>query len=168
MLLAGHMLYLPLYYGSLVSMVLFALTALDSGIMTPWALENVSLYAEYGSVDAAIAAGKSFHMWAKPMLDSYVFLGGTGATLGLIIAIFIASRRADHRQVAKLALPAGQINEPIIFGLPIIMNPVMFIPFILIQPLLGIMVAAYYLGIIPPVTNIAPWTMPTAGCILQY
>ncbi|MBN4864283.1 MULTISPECIES: PTS N,N'-diacetylchitobiose transporter subunit IIC [Providencia] len=141
-----------------------ALTALDSGIMTPWALENVSLYAEYGSVDAAIAAGKSFHMWAKPMLDSYVFLGGTGATLGLIIAIFIASRRADHRQVAKLALPAGifQINEPIIFGLPIIMNPVMFIPFILIQPLLaGIMVAAYSLGIIPPVTNIAPWTMPT-------
>ncbi len=81
MLLAGHMLYLPLYYGSLVSMVLSALTALDSGIMTPWALENVSLYAEYGSVDAAIAAGKSFHMWAKPMLDSYVFLGGTGATL---------------------------------------------------------------------------------------
>lgn len=141
-----------------------ALAALDSGIMTPWALENVSLYAEYGSVDAAVAAGKSFHMWAKPMLDSYIFLGGTGATLGLIIAIFIASRRADHRQVAKLALPASifQINEPIIFGLPIIMNPVMFIPFLLIQPLLaGIMVAAYYLGIIPPVTNIAPWTMPT-------
>lgn len=141
-----------------------ALAAFDSGIMTPWALENVSLYAQYGSVDAAVAAGKSFHMWAKPMLDSYIFLGGTGATLGLIIAIFIASRRADHRQVAKLALPASifQINEPIIFGLPIIMNPVMFIPFLLIQPLLaGIMVTAYYLGIIPPVTNIAPWTMPT-------
>lgn len=141
-----------------------ALAAFDSGIMTPWALENVSLYAQYGSVDAAVAAGKSFHIWAKPMLDSYIFLGGTGATLGLIIAIFIASRRADHRQVAKLALPASifQINEPIIFGLPIIMNPVMFIPFLLIQPLLaGIMVAAYYLGIIPPVTNIAPWTMPT-------
>ncbi|RYH92146.1 PTS N,N'-diacetylchitobiose transporter subunit IIC, partial [Citrobacter werkmanii] len=47
---------------------------------------------------------------------------GSGATLGLIIAIFIASRRADHRQVAKLALPSGifQINEPILFGLPII------------------------------------------------
>ena len=56
-----------------------ALTALDSGIMTPWALENVSLYAEYGSVDAAIAAGKSFHMWAKPMLDSYVFLSGSSS-----------------------------------------------------------------------------------------
>lgn len=141
-----------------------ALTALDSGIMTPWALENIAIYTEYGSVEAALAAGKTFHLWAKPMLDSFIFLGGTGATLGLILAIFIASRRADHRQVAKLALPAGlfQINEPIIFGLPIIMNPVMFIPFILIQPILAaITVTAYYLGIIPPVTNIAPWTMPT-------
>lgn len=141
-----------------------ALAALDSGIMTPWALENVALYTEYGSVDAALAAGKTFHVWAKPMLDSYIFLGGTGATLGLIIAIFIASRRPDYRQVAKLALPSGifQINEPMMFGLPIIMNPVMFIPFILVQPVLAaITVAAYYMGIIPPVTNIAPWTMPT-------
>ena len=141
-----------------------ALSALDSGIMTPWALENIATYQQYGSVEAALAAGKSFHMWAKPMLDSYIFLGGTGATLGLIIAIFIASRREDHSQVAKLALPSGifQINEPILFGLPIIMNPVMFIPFILIQPLLAaITMTAYTLGIIPPITNIAPWTMPT-------
>jgi len=141
-----------------------ALTALDSGIMTPWALENIALYTEYGSVSAAIEAGKTFHFWAKPMLDSYILLGGSGATLGLIIAIFIASRRADHRQVAKLALPSGifQINEPILFGLPIIMNPVMFIPFVLVQPILAaITLAAYSLGIIPPVTNLAPWTMPT-------
>lgn len=124
--------------------------------MTPWALENIALYNQYGSVDAAIEAGKQFHFWAKPMLDSYILLGGSGATLGLIIAIFIASRRADHRQVAKLALPSGifQINEPILFGLPIIMNPVMFIPFVLVQPILAaITLAAYSLGIIPPVTN---------------
>ncbi|HAW4197479.1 TPA: PTS sugar transporter subunit IIC [Escherichia coli] len=112
----------------------------------------------------ALTAGKTFHIWAKPMLDSFIFLGGSGATLGLILAIFIASRRADYRQVAKLALPSGifQINEPILFGLPIIMNPVMFIPFVLVQPILAaITLAAYYMGIIPPVTNIAPWTMPT-------
>ncbi|QNQ21682.1 PTS N,N'-diacetylchitobiose transporter subunit IIC [Kosakonia sp. SMBL-WEM22] len=141
-----------------------ALTALDSGIMTPWALENIAVYQQYGSVDAALAAGKSFHIWAKPMLDSYIFLGGSGATLGLIIAIFLASRRADYRQVAKLALPSGlfQINEPILFGLPMIMNPVMFIPLILVQPILtAITLLALYAGLIPPITNIAPWTMPT-------
>lgn len=140
-----------------------ALSALDSGIMSPWALENVALYQEYGSIAAAEAAGKSFHVWAKPMIDSYIYLGGTGATLGLIIAILIASKRADYRQVAKLSLPPGifQINEPILFGLPIIMNPIMFLPFILVQPILAtITMIAYQFGFIPPITNIAPWTMP--------
>ncbi|NYY76373.1 hypothetical protein DMI70_25730 [Escherichia coli] len=69
--------------------------------MTPWALENIATYQQYGSVEAALAAGKTFHIWAKPMLDSFIFLGGSGATLGLITAIFIASRRADYRQVAN-------------------------------------------------------------------
>ncbi|AHK18110.1 PTS system N,N'-diacetylchitobiose-specific transporter subunit IIC [Yersinia similis] len=140
-----------------------ALSALENGIMMPFALENVATYTQYGSVEAALAAGKEFHMWAKPFVDSYIFLGGTGATLGLIIAIFIASRREDYRQVAKLAAPASifQINEPILFGLPVIMNPLMFIPFIMVQPILAIITSvAYYSGLIPPITNIAPWTMP--------
>ncbi|ENM5739018.1 PTS N,N'-diacetylchitobiose transporter subunit IIC [Vibrio mimicus] len=143
---------------------MFALTALESGVLFPFALENVALYNEYGSVEAAIAAGKEFHFWAKPIADSFVFLGGTGATLGLILAIFMVSRRDDYRQVAKLGLPSGlfQINEPILFGLPVIMNPILMVPFILVHPvLMGITMFAYYTGIIPPITNIAPWTMPT-------
>ncbi|MGL4916043.1 MAG: PTS transporter subunit EIIC, partial [Aeromonas allosaccharophila] len=143
---------------------MLALTALESGILFPFALENVALYNQYGSVEAAIAAGKEFHFWAKPITDSFVFLGGTGATLGLILAIFMVSRRDDYRQVAKLGLPSGlfQINEPILFGLPVIMNPILVVPFILVHPvLMGITMAAYYAGIIPPITNIAPWTMPT-------
>lgn len=141
-----------------------ALSALENGVMVPFALENMALYKEYGSVAAALEAGKEFHMWTKPLVDSFIYLGGTGATLGLIAAIFIASRRDDYRQVAKLAAPSGlfQINEPILFGLPVIMNPVLFIPFILVQPVLAIITTiAYYTGIIPPTTNIAPWTMPT-------
>ncbi|HEX4501345.1 MAG TPA: PTS N,N'-diacetylchitobiose transporter subunit IIC [Scandinavium sp.] len=140
-----------------------ALTALSQGILAPWGMENMAIYTQFGSVDAALAAGKTFHFWSGPMLESYVFLGGTGATLSLILAIFIASRRADYRQVAKLALPSGlfNINEPILFGLPIIMNPVLMIPFVVIQPLLaGITLAAYSFGLIPPTTNFAPWTMP--------
>lgn len=140
-----------------------ALAGIDSGVMGPFALENVELYVQYGSVEAAIAAGKEFHMWAKPMVDSYIYLGGTGATLGLILAIFMASKRDDYRAVAKLATPSGifQINEPILFGLPVIMNPLMFIPYMLVQPALGITTTiAYNIGFIPPITNISPWTMP--------
>ncbi|STL70326.1 N,N'-diacetylchitobiose-specific PTS system, EIIC component [Escherichia coli] len=40
--------------------------------MTPWALENIATYQQYGSVEAALAAGKTFHIWAKPMLDSFI------------------------------------------------------------------------------------------------
>jgi PTS system cellobiose-specific IIC component len=115
-----------------------ALTALDNGIMTPWALENIALYNQYGSVDAAIAAGKSStsgpsRCWTPT--SCWVVRGDAGSDYRHLYR----SRRADHRQVAKLALPSGifQINEPILFGLPIIMNPVMFIPFVLIQPILA-------------------------------
>ncbi len=70
-----------------------------SGIMTPWALENVALYQQYGSVDAALRQPVKLPCGANPVLNSYnIFLGGTGATLGLIIAVFIVSHRADHRQ----------------------------------------------------------------------
>ncbi len=72
--------------------------------MTPLGGGKHLCYQQYGSVDAALEAGKTFHIWAKRC--GYIFLGGSGATLGLIIAIFTASRRADYRQVAKLALPS--------------------------------------------------------------
>ncbi len=86
-------------------------------------------------------------------------------TLGLILAIFIAfCPGADYRQVAKLALPSGifQINEPILFGSANYHEPGDVYPVCTgTTDLAAITLAAYYMGIIPPVTNIAPWTMPT-------
>ncbi|OTE88657.1 PTS cellobiose transporter subunit IIC, partial [Escherichia coli] len=59
--------------------------------------------------------------------DMFANMGGTGMTLGLIIAIFIASKRPEQREIAKMSLVPGifQINEPMIFGLPIVLNPIM-------------------------------------------
>ncbi len=147
-----------------------ALTALDSGIMTPWALDKHRHLSAVWFRGCGAGSREDVPRLGETDARFLYFPRGSGATLGLIIAIFLASRRADYRQVAKLALPSGifQINEPILFGLPIIMNPVMFIPFILVQPILAaITLIAYYLGIIPPITNIAPWTMPTgSGSVL--
>ncbi len=140
-----------------------ALSALENGVMVPFAMENITTYTKYGSVDAALAAGQSFHLWAKPLVDSFISLGGTGALLGLVLAIFIASKRDDYRQVAKFGLPSAifQIGEPILFGLPVILNPLFLIPYIIVQPALTLItVFAFYTGFIPPITNMAPWTMP--------
>ena len=65
-----------------------------------------------------------------------------------------------QRDMGYTAIWAGLATAPIGI-LPVIMTPVMFIPFILVQPVLTIITSlAYYSGLIPPITNIAPWTMP--------
>ncbi|MBP2077225.1 PTS sugar transporter subunit IIC [Oceanobacillus polygoni] len=102
----------------------------------------------------------------KPFLDSFVFMGGSGATIALLIAIFIVIRHEKnhpYREVAKLSAPAGlfNINEPVIFGLPIVLNPVMLIPFILVPVTLTITsYIALATGIVPKTVAILPWTTP--------
>lgn len=91
-------------------------------------------------------------------------IGGAGMTLGLLIAIFIASKRKDHRDMAKLSLAPGifNINEPVIFGMPIVLNPILMIPFILIPMIttfIGYLVVVVFKIVPPPVYEI-PWTTP--------
>lgn len=82
----------------------------------------------------AFAAGLPIpHIVTKQMFDIYVYMGGSGSTLGLLIAIFLSSKSEAKRAVAKLSLGPGifNINEPVIFGIPIVLNPILAIPFIL-------------------------------------
>jgi len=73
------------------------------------------------------------------------------------------SKREEYRAIAKLGTPMGvfNINEPIIFGLPIVLNPIYIIPFLL-APTLGSIIAyvATKVGIVPPVYVAVPWVLP--------
>ena len=85
-------------------------------------------------------------------------------TLGLIIAIFLVSRRKDYREITKLALVPGlfNINEPLMFGLPIVLNPIMAIPFVLtpvINILVGYTVTVIFNWIPTPAFGLT-WTTP--------
>lgn len=114
---------------------------------------------------SAIALGQAApNVITRVFFDTYVHLGGSGATLALIIAIFIVSRkREEYKAVAKLSSPLGifQINESVMFGLPIVLNPIMFIPF-LITP--GVLTLIAYLatasGLVPPTYVAIPWISP--------
>src|SRR5690625_2266188 len=69
----------------------------------------------------------------KQFIDSFlVGMGGTGMTLAVIILIFAVGRSRQLKELGKLGAPAGlfNVNEPIIFGLPIIMNPLVVIPWL--------------------------------------
>lgn len=113
----------------------------------------------------ALAAGKAIpYIVNKPFIDSFVNLGGTGTTLGLVIAIYIVGRRnKPYMVVNNLAAAPGlfNINEPLMFGLPMVLNPLMFIPFIL-TPMVCVTTAyfATKFGLVPPATVMPPWVTP--------
>ncbi len=91
-------------------------------------------------------------------------MGGAGLTIGLVISMFIFAKSKQMKQLGKLAIgPAFfNINEPIIFGTPIIFNPIMLIPFIIV-PTLSVIIGYFAIstGIVPPFTGVTvPWTMP--------
>ncbi|HQE02592.1 MAG TPA: PTS sugar transporter subunit IIC [Bacillota bacterium] len=102
-------------------------------------------------------------VWVRGSWDAYVFMGGSGATLPLILAFLFFSKVKEHKEIAKLGVAPGifMINEPILFGIPIVLNPIFLIPFLLVQPVLTIV--AYYAtvwGIAGPIVNAVPWTTP--------
>ncbi|MDN6161493.1 MAG: PTS transporter subunit EIIC [Atopostipes sp.] len=99
-----------------------------SAFWLPLFLENVARYAETQSfADITISP--------NTMTNVYAMIGGSGATFGLILAMLIFTKKGEkEREVAKLSFFPGLfgINEPVIFGLPIVLNPIMFIPWILV------------------------------------
>ncbi len=95
---------------------------------------------------------------------AYVSLGGWAATLALLGATLIfRTKGAPEREVAKFAIAPGifEINEPVTFGYPLVLNVMLIIPILLVMPSL---VVSTYFGIgyygVPPVTILVPWTTP--------
>lgn len=120
---------------------------------------NLLDYAESGTT-----WGAPFPITYSGLATAFSEYGGSGMTLGLIIAILIFSKNKESKSIAKLSLAPGlfNINEMVIFGLPIVLNPIYIIPFI-IAPLVNIMIgytAVMILKIMPPVTIGIPWTTP--------
>lgn len=101
-------------------------------------------------------------------IDNYVFMGGGGATIGLVIVIAIIARKKNASKISKtmapLTLTPGlfNINEPAMFGLPIVMNVSLLIPFIL-APMANAIISYFAMatGLVAKTTGIAvSWTMP--------
>lgn len=95
--------------------------------------------------------------------DMWCNAGGTGNTVSLIICIFMEAK-SPHRRLLGVAAPMAlfNINEPLIFGYPIVLNPVMIIPFVLV-PLMSYLVAygATYLDMVPRISEIVSWSTPS-------
>ena len=122
------------------------------------------LLAAIAENTAAFEAGKEApNIINMPFWDMYMSMGGSGVTIGLLIAIFIVSKRADFKEIGKLSVGPGifNINEPLIFGLPVMLNPIMAIPFILTPLVTGtIGYFATAIGFAGRAVVMIPWTTP--------
>lgn len=113
---------------------------------------------------AAVAAGQlPSNIINTQFLANFVRLGGAGATLGLVILMFFAKSK-QYRSLGRLAIGpiAFQINEPVIFGFPLVLNPMMMIPFIVGPILIAITCyIAFSVGLVPVINGAnIPWTTP--------
>ncbi|WDV47234.1 PTS sugar transporter subunit IIC [Clostridiaceae bacterium M8S5] len=112
---------------------------------------------------AAAAAGKALpHIAPEPFFQWFIWIGGAGATLGLCILLCF-SKSEYLKRVGRFSIIPGifNINEPLMFGAPIVMNPLLAIPFILVPVVNGIIAfLVTNAGIVEKVSIIAPWTLP--------
>jgi PTS system cellobiose-specific IIC component len=112
---------------------------------------------------AAMNAGQPLpYVTANGFFTTFVNVGGTGATIALAL-ILCRSKEPSFRQIGRLSLPTQvfQINEPIFFGLPIVLNPVFMVPYVLNALMLtsGTFLLMHWGIIRKPFVNV-PWTTP--------
>ncbi|MBP2857213.1 PTS sugar transporter subunit IIC [Dickeya oryzae] len=98
-----------------------------------------------------------------PFWDVYMSIGGSGLTIGLLLAVMIASKRREMKEIAKISFGPCifNINEPVIFGMPIMLNPILAIPFIITPLVTGtIGYFATSMGFAGKAVVMVPWTTP--------
>lgn len=128
-----------------------------TGILGPILLVNLGMNQD------ALAAGLEIpKIFVNPLLDFFVFVGGAGGTWGLVV-LMMRSKATHLNVIGKMSIIPGSfnINEPVIFGTPIVMNPNYFIPWML-SPMINtcIVWVAFKTEFVSKIIALPPWTMP--------
>ncbi len=114
---------------------------------------------------SAVANGAQIlpHIAPEPFYQWFIWIGGAGSTIGLVLLMAFASKSKYAKSLGRTALAPGlfNINEPLIFGAPIVLNPILIIPFILAPVVLAIVsYVAMALNLVARPFILAPWTLP--------
>ena len=156
--------YFGLMFVTLLISLLWGFGIHGASIVMNLLVDPFSLQAITENIAAVQKGAEIPHIVTSPFIGTYIQAGGSGATLGLLLAMFIFGVKSYQlQQIRKISVLPGifQINEPIIFGFPIVMNPIMMIPFILAPMAAGSIAffAAKFNLMTKAYINI-PWTTP--------
>ncbi len=131
--------------------------AIVVGLLSPIFLTNIS-----ANIDAFVAGEPVQNIFTQPFWDFYIFIGGSGATFALVL-LMMFSRSIHLKSLGRMSVVPGffQINEPVIFGSPVVLNPILFIPFVF-TPVINATIAyfAVHAGLVGMGVATTPWTAP--------
>lgn len=136
---------------------------IHGGSFTVWGVLYPFLIANIGENAAAFAAGQTPpHIFTEPFVFNWIMVGGVGLTLPLVL-FYWRSKSVRLREVARVELAPGlfNINEPVTFGVPIVLNPILLIPFVLntiIGGMYGYIITK--LGWVSTTIVQTPWSIP--------
>ena len=134
-----------------------------NGVVTALLLSNLDANKTLLAA-GKLSVGKGVHIVTQQFLDSFLILSGSGITFGLVVAMLFAAKSKQYKALGKVAaFPAiFNVNEPVVFGFPIVMNPVMFLPFILVPVLAAVIVyGSIAIGFMQPFSGVTlPWSTP--------
>lgn len=142
---------------------LFWFLGIHGGLVVEPIRSPLSAAALAANIAAVEAGGVATQPLTRGLWTVFIVAGGAGLTLSLIFAILMFSKRNEHRAIAKLALLPGicGIGEPMVFGLPLVLNPIFAVPFILNSGIAAaIALGAIKIGFIGCSTVDAPFGLP--------
>lgn len=146
----------------LISNVLWVF-GLHGGTITGSVTKSIYTRLSYANIAAYNAHEALPYMVVNDVCNLYTF-GGAGSTLSLSIVMFLCAKSKKYKTLGKLTVPMGIffINEPVIFGFPIMLNPIMAVPFILIPLVSGALTFFMIsIGVLPYMPGFdVPWTTP--------
>lgn len=131
-----------------------------NGLLQANALENQAILDK--GLELNLSNGG--HIVTVQFLDQFINVTGAGITIGLVFYMVTLAKSKQLKTLGRLEMVPAifNINEPVLFGLPIVMNPMLVTPFIL-TPVLSCIIqySAIYFGLTPMYSAVqVPWTCP--------
>lgn len=137
-------------------------TSIIGSLCTPIVLANMAT-----NLQSMEAGSGAIYAYAGEFNNAFVSIGGFGGTLGLVLCMIFLAKSEQLKVLGKAAIiPAlFNINEPVIFGTPIMYNPYLAVPFVL-SPIVTAVVSyfAITVGLVKPIVAMAPWPAPLGLC----
>lgn len=134
-----------------------------NGIMTALLLSNLEVNQTLAT-QGKLALDQGAKIVTQQFLDSYIILTGSGITFGIVICSLLFAKSQQYKAIGKVSIfpTLFNINEPVIFGLPVVLNPIMFIPFIAVPVIAAVILyVSISIGFLAPFSGVVlPWSTP--------